>query len=221
MKRDEVEPAYVYPLPLGAAIVMLVVMTSDLAALQICSADLDFSATKAGKKRARAMNNGRADALRAASNGRTKAPPIITQVSGAGSIPVATCYTTWVVRLPITLYYSLVLSITLYYSLVLSITRTVSCSCVHALNTRSSKLPVSPAASRSIIRYTTRLNLLSNHYLYPQLLPADIAKAGAALVSLAVSAALLFQAFVLPSFATVVPLVNKALPALMQIEVTF
>ena len=116
MKRDEVEPAYVYPLPLGAAIVMLVVMTSDLAALQICSADLDFSATKAGKKRARAMNNGRADALRAASNGRTKAPPIITQVSGA-------------------------------------VREYTSCYLLHYLgSTRSSKLPVSPAASRSIMR---------------------------------------------------------------------
>ena len=132
MKRDEVVPAYVYPLPLGAAIVMLVVMTSDLASLQMCSADLDFSASKAGKKRARAMNHGKADALRAASNGRTKAPPIITQ-----------------------------------------------------------------------------------------LLPADIAKAGAVLVALAISSAVLFQAFVLPSFATVVPLVNKAIPELMQIEVHF
>ena len=42
MKRDEVAPAYVYPLPLGAAIVMMVVLTGDLAALQICSVDLDL-----------------------------------------------------------------------------------------------------------------------------------------------------------------------------------
>ena len=54
------------------------------------------------------------------------------------------------------------LPITSYYFLLLPIAPSVSCSCLDALNTRSSKLPLSPTASRCLPLSATRLSLLLN-----------------------------------------------------------
>ena len=48
--------------------------------------------------------------------------------------------------------------------LLLPITPSVSCSCLDALNTRSSRLPPSPAVSHCLPLSTTRLSLLLNRH---------------------------------------------------------
>ena len=51
---------------------------------------------------------------------------------------------------------------TFYYFLILPITPSVSCSCLDALNTPSSKLPMSPSVSLRLPLSTTCLSILPN-----------------------------------------------------------